>query len=145
MRLVLGQEGEYGMQAVEHITYNGNLLAIIIRARMRLEKTTFFTAPELTLQVGSVVYPASGKIASHFHHPIERRIVGTSEVIIVKKGRCLIDFYSDDKKAVGSRELYTGDILILVSGGHGFQMLEDTVLLEVKQGPYIGLDEKERF
>jgi len=79
------------------------------------------------------------------HKRLERRLVGTSEVLIVRKGRCLMDVYNDDRALVATRELATGDIMLMVGGGHGFRMLEDTVLLEVKQGPYIGVDEKERF
>ena len=71
--------------------------------------------------------------------------MGTSEVLVIKKGRCLIDIYNDDRALVATRELQTGDIMLMVSGGHGFRMLEDTVFLEIKQGPYTGLDEKERF
>jgi hypothetical protein len=72
-------------------------------------------------------------------------VVGTQEVIIVRSGRCEIDLYDSDRRHVATRELDTGDVIIIASGGHGFRMLEDTVLLEVKQGPYTGLDEKERF
>lgn len=76
---------------------------------------------------------------------LRRQIAGTSEVLVVKKGRCLIDIYNDDRELVTTRELRVGDTLLMVGGGHGFRMLEDTVFLEIKQGPYTGLDEKERF
>ena len=133
------------MEPIEHITWNGKPLAYIIRAQMNPERTTFLTPPEFNLQVGFVVYPADGEIARHVHLPLERRLVGTSEVLVVKKGRCQIDIYNDDRDLVTTRELRAGDILLMVAGGHGFRMLEDTVFLEIKQGPYTGLDEKERF
>ena len=66
-------------------------------------------------------------------------------MIIVKKGYCLLDIYNNDRQLVATRELYPGDLTLMVSGGHSFRMLEDTVLLEIKQGPYTGVDEKERF
>ena len=72
-------------------------------------------------------------------------IRGTSEVLIVRRGRCEVDIYNDERQIVATRELRLGDVMIMVGGGHGFRMLEDTVLLEVKQGPYTGVDEKERF
>lgn len=133
------------MKPVERITWNGKLLAYIIRAEMNPEKTTFLTPPELKLQVGFVVYPPGGEISRHVHRSLERQIVGTSEVLVVKKGRCLIDIYNDDRELVTTRELRVGDTTLMVGGGHGFHMLEDTVFLEIKQGPYTGLDEKERF
>ena len=130
---------------VEHIIWEGKPLAYIIRAEMNPEKTTFLTPPEFKQQVGYVVYPAGGEIQRHVHRSLERHLVGTSEVLIVRRGRCQMDIYNDDRELVATRELREGDIMLMVGGGHGFRMLEDTVLLEVKQGPYTGLDEKERF
>lgn len=92
-----------------------------------------------------MVYAVGGEIIRHVHRPLERHIVGTSEVLVVKKGRCEVDIYNDARELVATRELHEGDILLMVGGGHGFRMLEDTVLLEVKQGPYTGVDEKEQF
>jgi len=90
-------------------------------------------------------YPAGGEIKRHVHVPLERHLVGTSEVIIVRRGCCNIDIYNDERELVSTRELRPGDIMLMVGGGHGFRVHEDTVLLEVKQGPYIGIDEKGVF
>ncbi len=120
-------------------------LAYIIRGDYRPSRTTFLTPPEFKQQVGFVVYPKGGEITRHVHVPLERRLVGTSEVLIVRSGRCVIDLYAEDRHLVASRELGEGDIMLMVGGGHGFRMLEDTVFLEVKQGPYTGIEEKERF
>lgn len=133
------------MDTMEHITWNGMPLAYIIRAEINPEKTTFLTPPEFKQQVGFVVYPAGGEIQRHTHRPLERHLVGTSEVLIVRRGRCMMDIYNDERELVATRELRTGDLMLMVGGGHGFRMLEDTVFLEIKQGPYTGLDEKERF
>ena len=133
------------MNYIEHVTWDGKPLSYIIRAEMKPDKTTFLTPQEFNLQVGFVVYPAQGEIVRHIHKPLERHITGTSEVLVIKKGRCEIDIYNDNRELVATRELRTGDILLMVGGGHGFRMLEDTILLEIKQGPYTGLEEKERF
>jgi hypothetical protein len=133
------------MNMIEDISWNGKPLAYIIRAEMNPEKTAFLTPPEFNFQVGFVVYDAGGEIIRHVHRPLERHIVGTSEVLFVKKGRCEIDIYNDARELVVTRELCIGDALLMVGGGHGFRMREDTVFLEIKQGPYIGIDEKERF
>jgi hypothetical protein len=130
---------------VEHITWDGQPLCYILRVSLNPQRTTFFTPAEFKQQVGFVVYPAGGQITRHVHRPVERHLVGTSEVLVVKKGRCEIDIYNDERKLVATRELLAGDIMLMVGGGHGFRMLEDTVLIEVKQGPYTGIDEKERF
>jgi uncharacterized protein with PhoU and TrkA domain len=133
------------MEQVEKILSNGKPLAYIIRAEINPKETAFVTPPEFKQQVGFVVYPAGGKVKRHVHLPLERHIVGTSEVIIVRRGRCDIDIYNDEREFVCTRELRTDDIMLMVGGGHGFRMHEDTVLLEVKQGPYTGIDEKEHF
>jgi len=130
---------------VECVAWNGRALAYIVRAELSPERTSFVTPDGENLQVGFVVYPAGGTIQRHTHRPLERHLVGTNEVLVVRRGRCLIDIYSDTHDLVATRELRVGDIMLMVGGGHGFRMLDDTVLIEVKQGPYTGLDEKERF
>ena len=130
---------------VETITWNNKNLAYIVSAEECPDKTTFLTPQNLNLQLGFVVYPAKGEVARHAHLPLERRTIGTSEALFIRKGRCEVDFYDDNKQLVTTRELRAGDVVLMIDGGHGFRMLEDTVFLEVKQGPYTGLDEKERF
>jgi hypothetical protein len=120
-------------------------LCYIIRAGLAPDRTTFITPPAYKQQVGFVVYPAGGEVQRHLHLPLERQIVGTSEVLLVREGRCILDVYDDSKELVASRELMSGDAILMVGGGHGFRMLEDTVFLEVKQGPYLDREEKERF
>jgi hypothetical protein len=133
------------MEHVEHILSDKNPLAFIIRAEMCPDKTTFVTPAEFKQQVGFVVYPAGGEIPRHEHAPLERRLIGTSEVLVVQRGRCEIDIYNDARQLVATRELRQGDIMLMVGGGHGFRMLENTVFLEIKQGPYTGVDERVRF
>ena len=133
------------MSQVEQISANGLPLAYIIRADVAPTETTFVTPPEFKQQVGFVVYPAGGEIARHVHLPLERHLVGTSEVILVRSGRCKLDVYDEARQLVATRELATGDLMLMIGGGHGFRMIEDTVLLEVKQGPYTGLEEKSLF
>ena len=130
---------------IEVIGANGQELTYIIRVAYHPTETSFITPPELKQQVGYIVYAAGAEIQRHAHRAIERHIVGTSEVLVIKSGRCLIDIYDDAQPLIATRELRVGDVVLMVAGGHGFRMLEDTVLLEIKQGPYTGLDEKERF
>ena len=124
----------------------GQVLAYVVRGSPMPERTTFLTPPESTLQVGYVVYAAGQEIARHMHLPVERRLIGTAEVLIVQRGRCEVDVYAEDRHLVETRELRQGDVLIALAGGHAFRLLEDTVLLEIKQGPFVGDDaSKERF
>jgi hypothetical protein len=123
----------------------GEMLAYIVRASAAPRQTEFLTPPDCNLQVGRVVYPGGTEIARHVHLPIERHVVGTVEVLIVERGRCAVDVYTDQRELVATRELAEGDMVIAVGGGHGFRVLEDLVLLEIKQGPYPGGAEKERF
>ena len=130
---------------VEIIESDGKELCYIIRAELAPDRTTFVTPPHFKQQVGFVVYPAEGEVQRHMHLPLKRHLVGTSEVLMVRKGRCIVDVYNDTREIVSSHEVQTGDLVLMVGGGHGFRMLEDTLLLEVKQGPYLECEEKERF
>jgi len=130
---------------VEHICWCDEPLVYIIRTEMAPDKTTFITPPEFKQQVGFVVYPAGGEVKRHLHLPLERHLIGTSETLFIRQGHCLMDIYNDDRELVATRELKTGDVVLLVGGGHGFRMLEDTIFLEIKQGPYLPITEKEHF
>src|SRR5215471_18132911 len=101
------------MEHVEHVTSCGKSLAYIIRAQIDPQKTTFLTPSDLKQQVGFVVYPAGGEVRRHVHRALERHIIGTSEVIVVRRGRCEIDIYDEDRKLIASRELRIGDIMLM--------------------------------
>jgi hypothetical protein len=133
------------MEPIERIVANDRVLAYIIRAELEPSKTAFLTPESFSFQAGFIVYPAQSEIPRHVHKPVRRELDRTSEVLLVKKGRCEVDFFTEHKQLVATRELRKGDVLLLLEGGHGFRLLEDTVFLEIKQGPYTGLDEKERF
>lgn len=129
--------------AIERVCIDDVEAALIIRAGRFPDATHFLTPPDWSLQTGFVVYPAGGEVAAHRHKPIDRRIRDTGEVLVVRRGRCAVDFYDERGARVDTRELASGDVLILRTGGHGLRMFEDTVLLEIKQGPYAGPEEKE--
>jgi hypothetical protein len=133
------------MGFIENIASSGKPLCLIIRAEHEPDETKFLTSAELGLQVGFVVYSKGGEIHAHEHRPLMRHIRGTCEVLFIKKGRCVIDVYNDERTLEASRELRTGDTALILGGGHGVRMLEDTIILEVKQGPYMGAEEKDRF
>lgn len=130
---------------IHHIEEAGRVYAIHVSGNHQPTRTEFVTPDDYRQQLGYIVYPAGGRVVPHRHRPLPRTIHGTSEVLLVKSGRCWVDFFRDDNTRLASRELLPGDLLVLVDGGHGFRMVEATVLIEIKQGPYLGMDDKERF
>ena len=104
---------------------DGEVLAYFIRADALPDQTRFMTPSDCNLQVGQVVYPAGGEIARHVHLPVERHIVGTTEVLLVQHGRCEVDVFSADRQLVTTRAMSVGDMVIAVRGGHGFRAIED--------------------
>lgn len=133
------------MEHVEIISADKQTLCFIIRRTIHPDHTLFITPPDARQQVGFIVYPANTTIKRHRHKQFERHLVGMSEVLIVQKGHCTVDIYDDASNLVVTRFLELGDVIILTGGGHGFNILEDTVLLEIKQGPFLGTDDKELF
>jgi len=130
----------------EEIKHNDKLIAIILRANYTFDKTTFFSPPEFSQQLGCIVYKKGGVIKAHFHKEVHRKITLTQEVLFIRRGKVMVQFYTTNKEYITSRELIAGDIIFLCSGGHGFKVLEDTEMIEVKQGPYSGRDsDKELF
>ena len=56
-----------------------------------------------------------------------------------------VDFYNQLKKYLFSKILKEKDIIMLVHGGHGFKILKDVEMLEIKQGPYNLIRDKIKF
>jgi hypothetical protein len=132
------------MPEVERFTAGDEVIALVVRGSLPTE-TTFVTPNEANLQVGYVVKTAGMDVPRHDHFPIGREIEGTAEVLVVVKGRAEMDLYDAARNHIATTAIGTGEIVVLLAGGHGFRFEEDTVLLEIKQGPYPGIDEKERF
>ena len=113
----------------------------MIRAKTRPDNFHYPARGETTGRF--IVYPKDSAIPRHIHRPLERHIIGMAEVLVVRSGHCQIEIYDEQKSLVTTRDLYKNDVVLMVGGGHGFQIKEDTVLLEIKQGPYLGADDKE--
>jgi mannose-6-phosphate isomerase-like protein (cupin superfamily) len=129
----------------EQVVHDGRLLAIIIRSSYCGEGIEFFTPNDFSQQLAYMNRPAGYKISPHVHNKLQREVFHTQEVLFVRKGKVKIDFYDEERNCIDTRTLATGDIILLASGGHGFEMLEQTELIEVKQGPYAGEQDKIKF
>jgi hypothetical protein len=123
----------------------GELLAMILRRSFRGGKYNFFTPDDFPLQMGTSFYAAGELIQPHVHLAHVRTIESVNEFLLVQSGRLELTLYTKDRDPVTTVELQAGDALLLTSGGHGFRVLEPTQLIEVKQGPYLGMDDKVKW
>jgi len=130
---------------IEHVLAKEQLLAIIIRASFNKPGIHFLTPADFSQQLAYMQHPAGKIIEPHVHNPVQREVFYTQEVLFLKRGRLQVDFYDDDRNYSESRILEAGDVILLASGGHGFQALEEIEMIEVKQGPYAGDADKTRF
>lgn len=130
---------------IEQIVVDGKILGIIIRADYHKEGIAFFTPDDFSQQLGYMNRPKGHMIPPHVHNVVQRNVDLTQEVLFVKSGKVRVDFYNDEKKYLESRILLQGDVVLLAHGGHGFQMLETSEMIEVKQGPFCGELDKVRF
>lgn len=134
------------MQLVEQIkNLNGQIMAIIISHRFNEKGIHFFTPDEFSQQLAYMNHPKGKIIDPHYHNAVQRNVIFTQEVLIIKKGKLKVDFYDDDLNYTESRILEGGDTILLSAGGHGFEVIEDVEMIEVKQGPYQGEADKTRF
>ncbi len=130
---------------IESIQSSGRLLAVIVSNRYDKPGITFFTPNELSQQLAFMHHPAGKMIGAHVHTPAAREVLLTQETLFIKRGKLRVDFFDDQQNYLESRVLQTGDVILLVQGGHGFEVLEELEMFEVKQGPYRGEDDKTRF
>ena len=131
--------------SIEKIENNKLLLAIILRSNFNREGIHFFSPDNFSQQLGYMNRPKNHIITPHVHNLVSREVQYTKEVLFIKSGKVRVDFYDDQKNYIESKILFTGDVILLAFGGHGFEMIEPTEMIEVKQGPYIGESDKTRF
>ena len=130
---------------IERIVHNNKELALIIRHSFHKDGIEFFTPSTYSQQIGYMNRPQGYVIPPHVHNPVVRKVEYTKEVLVIKSGRLRVDFYSEEERYIESTILEKGDVILLIYGGHGFEMLEPTEIIEVKQGPYAGDQDKTRF
>lgn len=130
---------------IEKIVHLESLIALIIRSEFHKNGIEFFTPDSFSQQLGYMNRPTGYRIPPHVHNPVAREVIWTQEVLFIKSGKIRVDFYDDDKNYLESRILEKGDVILLAAGGHGFEMLEESEMIEVKQGPYCGDKDKTRF
>jgi hypothetical protein len=130
---------------VQSISDDSGLLAVIIRADFQADGIVFATPNELPQQLGYMKRPAGYEIDPHVHVLKRYDVQYSSETLFIRKGKMRIDFYSEDRQYLSSEILMAGDVVLLSRGGHGFEMLEESEIIEVKQGPYESDNDKIRF
>jgi len=132
-------------KVIEHIEHNGEMLALIVRDEYSKPGISFFTTNDLSQQLAYMQHPSGKIIDAHVHNPVPRSVTYTQETLFIKRGRLRVNFFDEQQKYLESRDLKAGDVILLVKGGHGFEVLEELEMIEVKQGPYAGDRDKTRF
>ncbi len=132
-------------KATEEIYCNDELYALIIRKDFSGKGLTFFTPDEFSQQLAYMNHPSGHVIQPHVHNEVKREVRYTQEVLFIRKGVLKVVFFTELKERFDERLLYAGDVLLLVKGGHGFEIIEECEMFEVKQGPYAGENDKEKF
>ena len=130
---------------IEKIYHEEKVLAIIIGNKFQKDGIEFFTPGDYSQQLGYMKRPTGYVIQPHRHNKVSREVITTQEVLFIKTGKVRVDFFDDDETYLESRILEQGDIILLAAGGHGFEIIETAEIIEVKQGPYCGDEDKVRF
>jgi len=130
---------------IDKIIFNSRVLAIILRSDFKDSGINFFTPDDYSQQLAYMNRPKGYVIEPHVHNSVPREVHFTKEVLFIRSGKIRVDFYDEDKNYLESRILSSGDVILLAFGGHGFVMIEDSEIIEVKQGPYAGDLDKTRF
>lgn len=123
---------------IEKIEENDKILAIILRGSYKAEGVSFITDRNNSFQVGMLSHKRGARIKPHMHKSLLRKISDTQEVLHIEQGAVEVEFYNENERYIGKRILNSDDTILLISGGHGFNMLEDARIIEIKQGPYDG-------
>ena len=120
------------------------MMALVIRSSYRKEGITFLTENDQFQQVAYMEHPSGHEILPHYHNRIPRNVDYTCETLVIRKGKLRVTLY-ENMESRHSFEISNGDVITLFSGGHGFEVLETVEMVEIKQGPFMGPNDKTRF
>ncbi len=126
------------MERITRVINGTETYALFVRGTVETQAAKFLTEPTDPLQAGVMERPKGFVVQPHSHPYTERRIAQTSEFLHIQKGKIAVTVFDDDWKQLAQETFEAGDFLIFFRGGHQVEMLEDTRMIEVKQGPYIG-------
>jgi hypothetical protein len=99
----------------------------------------FFSEDADFIQVGSWSYDSGKHLLAHTHKVVPRSFDWTQEALFIWKGSIRATIYDLALQPKAEIVAHEGDVLIMLAGGHGYDILEDgTRVLEVKNGPYVG-------
>ncbi len=132
-------------RACEKIQKGGQVFAIVIRRNFSKPGVHFFTPGEFSQQLGMLVHGRGKVVDRHRHKLVRREILRTQEVLVILSGKVKIQIFDDEGSLLRTLILKQGDSILLATGGHRVEVLEKARILEVKQGPYAGFDDKEYF
>jgi uncharacterized protein YjlB len=107
----------------------------------------FYSQDNDFIQVGIWGYSDGKELKAHIHNEVKREVLWTQEVLFVRKGKIRANIFDTAENKVSEIEVNSGDVIILLRGGHGYDILEDgTQVLEIKNGPYVGPEmDRRRF
>ena len=132
-------------KGLTRIEKDGEIYAIVLRKSYTAPGPTFFTPGEFSQQLGMLVHPKGKVVKRHRHKLVKREIFRTQEVLLLLEGKVRVEICTDEGEKIKSFLLYPGDAVLLARGGHLVKVLEACKMIEVKQGPYAGFDDKEFF
>ena len=130
---------------IKYIKFEGEVYAIIVPSGYQPTAVDFITPNSYSLQLACMNRPKGNRVQEHIHLNIKREINNTQEVLVFRKGSAKVDFYTQEKKYLGSENVQAGDIVLFAQGGHGLEFGEETDVIEIKQGPYFDIEEKQKF
>jgi hypothetical protein len=130
---------------IKQITYQGQFIALIISSQFQQPGIKFFTPDDFSQQLAFINHPVGEIIQPHVHNFVPRGVQYTQEVLFIRKGKLRVDLYNNQQEYLESCVIESGDVILLVNGGHGFEVIEEIEMIEVKQGPYIGEQDRTKF
>lgn len=133
------------MKGLIRIAKGKDIYAIVLRREYTNSGPNFFTPGEFSQQLGMLIHPKGKIVKRHRHKLVKREIFRTQEVLVLLEGKIRVELFDDEGDKLKTVILKPGDAILLAQGGHKVKILADAKIIEVKQGPYAGFDDKEFF
>ncbi len=115
-------------------------VATIVKPLDASDGLSFVTDDEKFLQLGIWNYKKNTQLDNHFHNEFERKSYKTNEFVFVLKGEIECNLYTEEGEFIERVLIKESEGIIQHNYAHEYKMLEDSIILESKNGPFMGVE-----
>ena len=123
---------------IKEISFENQLYAFVCSLNDVSKGLEFLSDDSDFIQLGTWNYEKNFSTVPHYHLEHDKPSNLTQEVVLVHKGSVKCRLFTKEGNYVDEVDINEGELIVQIYGVHEYIMNEDSIVLEIKNGPYYG-------